>query len=252
MDGKMHTQDLDSLSFTNDSPVLFVSFYEAAAYCNWLSQQEGIPQDQWRYTFLRDGQALGVDFVIRDYEASGNKTDFEDKYCYQDSYWKDSGITVRLEPEHRIGYALPRAREWEFACLAGATTRFSFGATEELLTDYVCYCVNSPQMNAEGVLWECSRPVGGRLPNRFGLFDMHGNAYEWCSEEPNKKDRRLSRGGSFPSTLVRLAVDEPNEDESDKRDWKNGMRVVRRYPYLSTSAAATSLSRERPVRGVTY
>jgi formylglycine-generating enzyme required for sulfatase activity len=239
MDGRMETQTLDSLSPTDDCPVLFVSWYEAAAYCNWLSKQEGIPKDQWRYTFRRNGTTLDADFITRDYEQSTDKDAFRDNYCFKNEYWKTSGVIVHLNPESRIGYALPKHYEWRYACLAGATTRFSFGSTEELLNDYVCYCVNSPQMSPIGVLSECSRPVGERMPNRLGLFDMHGNAYEWCSEYP-QDDKRRSSGGSFPSSLARLNVDEPNLDESFKRDWKNGMRVVRRYPHLGPARKQTS------------
>jgi formylglycine-generating enzyme required for sulfatase activity len=69
------------------------------------------------------------------------------------------------------GYRLPTEAEWERACRAGTATRFSFGDDGDRLKDYGVFYSNAANH---------SSPVAGKLPNAYGLFDMHGNLAEWC------------------------------------------------------------------------
>jgi formylglycine-generating enzyme required for sulfatase activity len=71
------------------------------------------------------------------------------------------------------GYRLPTEAEWEFACRASTDTKFCFGDDESLLGSYAVYVLNSGGS---------AQPVGSKLPNAWGLFDMHGNVDEWCQD----------------------------------------------------------------------
>lgn len=69
-------------------------------------------------------------------------------------------------------YRLPTEEEWEFCCRAGSDKDYCFGDDVEKLKDYAWYCENSDNK---------THPVKEKKPNLFGLFDMHGNVWEWTS-----------------------------------------------------------------------
>jgi len=128
--------------------------------------------------------------------------------------WEDAVEFCRklseLPAEKEAGnvYRLPTEAEWEYACRARTTTKFSFGDDESDSDDYGWYSENSDQK---------THPVGSKLPNAWGLYDMHGNVWEWCQDweedypsgsvtDPSGatsgsyRSYRVFRGGSWSST----------------------------------------------------
>jgi formylglycine-generating enzyme required for sulfatase activity len=96
----------------------------------------------------------------------------------------DHAVTFCRKLSQRTGknYRLPSEAEWEYACRAGTKTPFSFG--DNITTDLVNYNGNYPYKSApKGKYREQTTDVGNFPPNAFGLYDMHGNVWEWCEDD---------------------------------------------------------------------
>lgn len=113
-----------------------------------------------------------------------------------------------LAPE--LNLRLPTEAQWEYACRAGTTTPFSFG--ESITTEQANYDGNYPYPRAKkGVYRDKTMPVKTFPCNQWGLYEMHGNVWEWCADwfgdysascvvDPgglDKGDNRVLRGGSW-------------------------------------------------------
>jgi formylglycine-generating enzyme required for sulfatase activity len=129
-------------------------------------------------------------------------------YPVESVSWKDAVEFCKklseLPEEKKAGrvYRLPTEAEWEYACRAGSKTAYSFGADSRSLGDYAWFGGNSGQQ---------THPVGEKKANAWGLYDMHGNVWEWCSDwygvypkgsvsdpsGPSEGSGRVLRGGSW-------------------------------------------------------
>jgi formylglycine-generating enzyme required for sulfatase activity len=93
--------------------------------------------------------------------------------------WSDAHLFAERVNERAGGrYRLPSEAEWEYASRAGSTLPYHFGETAEGLARHAWYEENAGNLVGQ----DRPHPVRGRLPNRWGLFDMYGNVYEWCED----------------------------------------------------------------------
>jgi formylglycine-generating enzyme required for sulfatase activity len=90
--------------------------------------------------------------------------------------WDDAvSYCERLSELEEETYRLPTEAEWEYACRGGMTTRYSFGDDASELPRYGWF-----DENADSVFEKYAHEVKQKPVNPFGLYDMHGNVYEWC------------------------------------------------------------------------
>jgi serine/threonine protein kinase/formylglycine-generating enzyme required for sulfatase activity/tetratricopeptide (TPR) repeat protein len=192
-----------------DGPMVGFTWYIAAAYCNWLSEREGLAKDQWCYLPAENG----------DYGP---------------------GMRIPANVLERQGYRLPTEAEWEYCCRSGAITTRYHGVSIDLLSAYSRY-VGSSQQHAWG--------RGSLRPNELGLFDTLGNLYEWAQDRHQEysvdqaavsqdtistsslvdENPRMLRGGAFNyrAAIVRSACRVWNTPSLQGSDF--GFRPARTY-----------------------
>ncbi len=193
--------------------------------------------------------------IVSGYKISAYKVTFDqyDAFCEATGRMKpdDSGWGRGKRPVINVSWSdatafadwmgcrLPTEAEWEYACRAGSTTPFNTGYN--LTTDQANYDGNFPyNNNAKGIYRAQNTEVGNFAPNAWGLYDMHGNVYEWCSDwysdypsssqtnpsGPSEGLYRVFRGGRWSSRAS--SCRSANRSTSDPDDFNNfiGFRIV--------------------------
>ena len=167
--------------------------------------------------------------------------------------WDDAVLFCqKLSQRTGKNYRLPSEAEWEYACRAGTKTPFSFG--DNITTDLVNYNGTYPYKSApKGKYREQTTDVGTFPPtfppNPFGLYDMHGNVWEWCEDDWHENyidaptdgsawnsqsgsNTKLLRGGSWSGLARYCRSADRNRYSRDNRNFNDGFRVVSSFRTL--------------------
>jgi formylglycine-generating enzyme required for sulfatase activity len=152
--------------------------------------------------------------------------------------WRDVKMFIRrLNLRDVKRYRLPTEAEWEYACRAGSNSMYSFGDTQYRLGEYAWYRKNAWDMGKK-----YGHSVGTKRPNLWGLYNMHGNVYEWCEDWYNKNyylsssvtdpmgpssgSYRVLRGVSWADSANSCRSSNRNRSKPDQRDSYTGFRLV--------------------------
>lgn len=162
-------------------------------------------------TLLQKALLLGEDITL---------LNDQDNYPATLISWFDAKKLIeklnQLDPEYL--YRLPFETEWEYAARAGTTTAFSFGESSRDISDYAIHIGNSNSKTYE---------VASRKPNPAGLYDIHGNVWEWCEDLLDHYHLRITRGGSWGHVARALRSARITFSDPALRAPGSGMRLVR-------------------------
>jgi formylglycine-generating enzyme required for sulfatase activity len=236
---------------TNSIGIKLVLIPKGTFLMGWPIKEEGRSNEEVQHqVIITEDYYLGVTEVTQgQYEKviGSNPSEFQKQFMrksvssmhpVEQVSWEDAAEFCKtlsdLPEEKQAGrvYRLPTEAQWEYACRAGSKTAFGFGESSKSLGDYAWF--------GEHIKGQ-THPVGKKKANAWGLYDMHGNVSEWCSDwygdypkgavsdpfGPLKGSDRVNRGGSFGNiaTLCRSAS-RSGFDPSSYRDHDIGFRVA--------------------------
>jgi len=230
-----------SKSVGADKPVTYISFYEAAVWCNKLSLLEGLKPC---YDFSTCKNEVGVGYP-EGLEHSDELSSWNPDYNFN-----CTGEIHKYSDWYACpGYRLPTTAEWEYAAKAGATETRTYGG--DLLGEQIGSCAE--QVSLEDIAWYCHNsgnelhPVAQKLPNPWGLYDTLGNVFEWTDyfsdgqpldynnpdhpqidpTGPEQGDMKDLRGGYFKFTGCLVNPSWQSSDKPYSRAYYAGFRPVR-------------------------
>ena len=209
--GSFSMGTLDGINLDGEHPRHFVTLSP------FYSSRYPITQAQWQAVMMTNpSQFTGEDLPV-------------ENVSWHDAIRFCKALSARTGKQYRL---LTEA-EWEYACRAGTVGDYSFDSDETQLKDHAWYAENSDQQ---------TQPVGQKNPNAFGLHDMHGNVWEWCSDwhddkyygqspdfdpqGPDSGTARVLRGGSWEDDAYNCRSARRNSGDPFNRSMTVGFRVA--------------------------
>jgi formylglycine-generating enzyme required for sulfatase activity len=205
----------------------------------WLGQYQ-VTQAQWKFVAKLPQVNKELNPDPSRFKGDGSTSLTNNRPVEQVSWYDAVEFCDRLSQYTGRTYRLPSEAEWEYACRAGTKTPFHFGET--ITTDLANYNGNYTYgQEPKGVYREETTEVGSfGVANNFGLYDMHGNVYEWCLDDwhDNYTDAPADGSAWFSS--------------DDKLSDKTGRAVLRGGSWINNPQNCRSASRDDSYRVYRY
>jgi sulfatase modifying factor 1 len=196
----------------------------------WLGQHE-VTQSEWRRV-MQTAPWSGEDYVKEGDNYPATYVSWEDAMKFCQKLTDQERIAGRLPVDWE--YSLPTEAQWEYACRGGAKSRYSFGDDESDLGEYAWF-----DKNALDIGEKYAHTVGQKKANAWGLYDMHGNVWEWCRDcyadklvggadpqGPSTDSDRVFRGGSWSDTSGDCRSASRGRSTPGDRSYDRGFRVA--------------------------
>lgn len=191
-----------------DAPVTRMRFCDAAVFCNALSTLYGLPE-YYQFTLSTRPQEDDVHVGIEGWLVP---------------------YRIEVPDNEGAGFRLPTVWEWEYACRSGSRTAFHFGDDPNSICEFGC---NAKCDDEHGRTLRNPVRCASFKPNAWGLYDMHGNVWEWTmgNLDGNRlSSRQYLKGGSVNATLFECRSSHINEQytgESEMGGIGFGFRIAR-------------------------